>query len=140
MCSADPATCTVHSLPEGTPTWWFFKDKFDLDDLENGLNKRGLREGELLEVVKNDKDRLLNIVSQTPLSLLNPEAEATAVKEEEDSQKTSLRHKEKKGKYKYDDAYLGYSPQLKPQTILETALLDNILDMEEKIHSGNLGK
>lgn len=57
MCTADPASCTVHSLPDDVPTWSFFYDKFDLEELGNNLNKRGIREGELLQVVKNDKDR-----------------------------------------------------------------------------------
>lgn len=138
MCTADPSTCTVHSLPRDAPTWSFFYDKFDLEDLENNLNKRGIRESELLQVIKNDKDRLLNIMSQTPVSTLNPDA---VIKDREEDQKTGTRNSNaKKGKDRYEDANLGYPTEMLPEEVLENALLDNILEMEEKIYAGNLGK
>ncbi|KAJ8934181.1 hypothetical protein NQ314_013535 [Rhamnusium bicolor] len=72
MCSTDPTTCVVHSRTGSNTKWFFFHDKQQLEDLEVSLNKRGIREGELLHIVKNDKDRLINVIAQTPANLLNP--------------------------------------------------------------------
>lgn len=140
MCTADSATCPVHSQPaDGTPTWAFFYDKFDLDQLENNLNKRGIREGELLQVVKNDKDRLSSVMSQTPFAVLNPNVEI--VKDNDEEQRLASRNMNaKKAKDRYEDANLGYPTEMVPEEVLENALLDNILEMEEKIYAGNLGK
>ncbi|KAJ8924480.1 hypothetical protein NQ315_007277 [Exocentrus adspersus] len=132
MCSADPATCVVHSTDSNKPRWSFFYSKEQLEALEDSLNKRGIRENELLHVIINDKDRLVNIVTQTPVNILNPDVE---VGDEDQRPSRNTR----KGKDRYDDANLGYGPDMSPEEVLENALVDNILEMEEKIYAGNLG-
>lgn len=131
MCSADPTTCIVHSTDLNKTRWFFFHSKDQLDAFETSLNRRGVRESELLHVIRNDKDRLTNIIAQTPVSILNPEVE---IEEEQKPSKNT-----KKGKDRYEDANLGYGSDMSPEEVLENALTDNILEMEEKIYAGNLG-
>ena len=40
---------------------------------------------------------------------------------------------------RYEDANLGYSPDIKSEEVLENALIENVLEMEEKISAGALG-
>ncbi|XP_018577816.1 bromodomain adjacent to zinc finger domain protein 1A isoform X2 [Anoplophora glabripennis] len=131
MCSADPTTCIVHSTDLNRNRWFFFHSKEQLEALEISLNKRGVRESELLHVIINDKDRLMNVITQTPVSVLNPDVE---IDEEQKPLKNA-----KKGKDRYEDANLGYGSEMAPEEVLENALVDNILEMEEKIYAGNLG-
>nr|XP_023021015.1 bromodomain adjacent to zinc finger domain protein 1A [Leptinotarsa decemlineata] len=131
MCSTDPKTCKIHCVAADKTKWSFIHDEFQLEELERGLNKRGLREGELLHVIKNDRIRLSNVIAQTPVNYLNPDVEIA-----DDEEK---RTKNKKVKDKYEDANLGYASTMAPEEVLENALLDNILEMEEKIYAGSLG-
>lgn len=132
MCSATPSTCVVHSTDSNRTRWFFFHSKEQLEALEANLNKRGIRESELLHVITNDKDRLMNVIAQTPVSVLNPDVEVSG--EDQRPQRST-----KKGKDRYEDANLGYGSDMSPEEVLENALIDNILEMEEKIYAGNLG-
>lgn len=132
MCSATPSTCVVHSTDSNRTRWFFFHNKEQLEALEANLNKRGIRESELLHVITNDKDRLMNVIAQTPVSVLNPDVEVSG--EDQRPQRST-----KKGKDRYEDANLGYGSDMSPEEVLENALIDNILEMEEKIYAGNLG-
>ncbi|KAJ8981349.1 hypothetical protein NQ317_002886 [Molorchus minor] len=131
MCSADPSICVVHSTNTKKVKWSFLHDKQQFEELEKSLNKRGLRENEILNIMKNDRDRLMNVIAQTPVNLLNPDIEVS----EEDQKPKNLR----KGKDRYEDANLGYPMTVSPEEVLENALIDNILEMEEKIYAGSLG-
>ncbi|CAH1169684.1 unnamed protein product [Phaedon cochleariae] len=136
MCSTNSTTCKVHSSSIDHPRWSFFHDEYSLEELSGALNPRGRREGELLRTLKNDDDRLRRVVQHTPVRGLNGEVEI-AVKEEDDQKPVSRNNK--KGKDRYEDANLGYPPSVPPEGALESALLDNLLEMEEKIYGGGLG-
>lgn len=133
MCTTDPQTCRVHSTTVSRVRWSFVQDEIQLGELENGLNNRGLREAELLQAIQNDRERLENVISQTPANVLNPSIEVKV----DDDQK--LTRNIKKQKDRYEDSNLGYPPTMSPEEVLENALLDNILEMEEKIFAGSLG-
>lgn len=75
MCTTDPQTCRVHSTTVSRVRWSFVQDEIQLGELENGLNNRGLREAELLQAIQNDRERLENVISQTPANVLNPSIE-----------------------------------------------------------------
>nr|CAH7768363.1 unnamed protein product [Callosobruchus chinensis] len=136
MCNTDPETCIVHSTKLKRPRWAFFSDKQQLEDLEKSLNPRGERECDLLNMIKNNKDRLIAVIEDTPTTTLHPSTNAQS-EEEEQEQKS---RKAKRGKNKYEDVNLGYPVDMNPQQVLENSLVDNILELEEKMSAGGLGK
>lgn len=133
MCSANPADCIVHSTSVKRCLWSFIHDQHQIDELISSLNKRGIRESELQQVVKNDYESLIDIVLQTPVTQLNPKVQV-----EETTEQRMLKVK-KSGKSKYNDANLGFPTEMDVTEVLHTTLIDYILEMEEKIHAGNLG-
>ncbi|CAG9857878.1 unnamed protein product [Phyllotreta striolata] len=135
MCTADPGDCPVHSCNDSSTKWWFISDEHHVQELENSLNKRGVREGELLQAIKDDKAHLTSIVAQTPVNLLNPDVVVDVKIDEEQA----LGRRSKRGKDRYEDSNLGYPASMPSEEVLENALLDNVLEMEEKIYAGNLG-
>ncbi|KRT79800.1 hypothetical protein AMK59_7599, partial [Oryctes borbonicus] len=94
----------------------------------NSLNKRGLRESELLHSLQANHANLVKTVSHTPDFLLNPDID--------DLKNTKP---VKKWKARYDDANFGHSISTDPVEVLRSTLIENILEMEEKISAGNLG-
>lgn len=131
MCSANPQNCIVHSDSKKTQRWFYLHDQHQIDELINSLNKRGIREEELIRVLQDEKDLLQDIVQKTPIVQLNP-----IISDEFVDQKQKLR---KPVKSRYEDANLGYPADSDLSEILESTLVDYILEMEEKIFAGNLG-
>lgn len=131
MCTANPLNCPVHSTSIERTKWSFIYDELQLAEVEDSLNKRGIREGELLQAIQNDKERLGNIISQMPGKSLNPNVEM--------KEATVFTRNDKKIKDRYEDSNLGYPSTMTPDEVLENALIDNILEMEEKIFAGSLG-
>lgn len=129
MCSADPDNCLVHSNKRDNHSWQFIQNEEQLDKLLNSLNKRGVRESELLSTLQNNRATLLRSISSTPSYMLTPE-----VVEEDVKNKPA-----KKWKTRYDEANFGYSISTDPIEVLRGTLIENILEMEEKISAGNLG-
>lgn len=131
MCSADPQNCIVHSKNKSRQRWLYLHDQHQIDELINSLNKRGSREEELMRTLQNEKDHLIDIVQKTPVAQLNP-----LVSDEVVDQKQKLR---KPAKSRYDDANLGFPADTALSDILESTLVDYILEMEEKLFAGSLG-
>ncbi|CAH1959185.1 unnamed protein product [Acanthoscelides obtectus] len=138
MCNTDPETCKVHSDKVKRPKWLFIHDKNQLEEFENTLNPRGEREGELLSMIKNNKERLMALIEETPVTTLNPNVKVPQSEDEDQEQKS--KKTSKRGKNKYEDVNLGYPVDMNPQKVLENALVDNILELEEKMSAGGLGK
>ncbi|CAH1123750.1 unnamed protein product [Ceutorhynchus assimilis] len=133
LCTADPTNCPVHNVNfKPKQTWSFFHEKEQLEQLINSLNKRGIRESELRETLTSDEDGLTSLIAKTPVSILNPDI---VVKQEEAEENRPLRKK----KDKYEEANLGYPSEMSSEEVLESALIENILELEEKINSGGLG-
>lgn len=128
MCSADPDTCVVHSANRNNHSWKFIQNEEQLDELINSLNKRGIRESELLNFLQTNHNSLLKSISNTPDYLLNSDID--------DSKKIKPI---KKWKNRYDDANFGYPISTDPVQVLRATLIEIILEMEEKISAGNLG-
>lgn len=133
VCSADPSDCIIHSVTAKKCLWSFINDPQQIDQLISSLNKRGIRESELQQMLQNDYDSLVDIVVQTPVSQLNP-----GVHVEETTEQKMLKLK-KSGKSKYDDANLGFPTEMDITDVLHVTLIDYVLEMEEKIFAGNLG-
>lgn len=80
------------------------------------------------------QDTLHEMVVQTPISQLNPDVELP------DEVPRLKQQAAKRARAKYDeDANLGYPPDMPTCDVLQLNLIDNILDMEEKVFMGNLG-
>lgn len=77
---------------------------------------------------------LSEIVVHTPLNQLNPDVELP-------EEVPRLKHQaSKRARAKYDEEpNLGYPPDMNTCQVLQLHLLDNILEMEEKMFMGNLG-
>lgn len=133
MCSADTRSCIVHSSAVSRNRWFYIHDQYQIEQLVNALNKRGIREGELSQVLQNDKGSLVDVILKTPVTQLNPR-----IQMDESAEQKSLKLK-KSGKSKYDDANLGFPPETDLDEVLHLTLVDYILEMEEKISAGNLG-
>lgn len=131
MCSANPQNCIVHSTSKRTQRWLYLHDQHQIDELINSLNKRGIREQELSQTLQDEKDLLVDIIQKTPVAQLNP-----LVSDEFVDQKLKLR---KPAKSRYEDANLGYPADMELSEVLESTLVDYILDLEEKIFAGNVG-
>lgn len=131
MCSANPQNCIVHSDSKKTQRWLYFHDQHQIDELINSLNKRGAREEELIRTLQDEKDLLIDIIQKTPVVQLNP-----LISDEVIDQKQKLR---KPTKSRYEDANLGFPADANLSEILESTLIDYILEMEEKLFAGNLG-
>ncbi|XP_066257550.1 bromodomain adjacent to zinc finger domain protein 1A isoform X2 [Euwallacea similis] len=136
LCTADPQTCPVHTEISERETWAFFHEKEQIGNLIKALNTRGLREGKLKELLEREEDQLEKLVLKTPVGLLNP---TVVIKTEEVSEKPVRLNGANKKKDRYEDANLGYPPNMDSEEVLENALIENILEMEEKIHGGSLG-
>lgn len=131
MCSANPQTCIVHSKNNKKQRWLYLHDQHQIDELINSLNKRGCREEELIRILQNEKDLLIDIIQKTPVGQLNP-----VVSDETVDQQQKLR---KATKSRYEDANLGFPTNTDLSEILESTVVDYILEMEEKLFAGNLG-
>lgn len=123
LCSADPEKCIVHSKSRKRLKWAYYEKPEEIEALCNSLNNRGIRESELKQVINHDKDYLVSLVSKTPFNILYSEEDTRVGR----------------NSTKYKNAYLGYSPSLSIMDILQSALVDVILELEEKIYEGNLG-
>lgn len=114
--------------------WAFFTAEEDIECLINSLNSRGFRESMLKSAIIDNKNKLLEVVTEVPVELLNiPEEE---MKENSVMMSPKVRTKEwrqgnksVKGQVKNDSAGEG----------LELNLRELLLDLEERIHVGGLG-
>lgn len=136
MCTADPMNCPVHKVPSNRQKWSFFHEKEQLEDLIKVLNKRGYRESELKDSLKCDEEKLFTLIAKTPVNLLNPEI---PIKIDETEERPVRANGSNKKKDRYEDANLGYPAEMKSEEVLDRALVENILEMEEKITAGALG-
>ncbi|XP_019767062.2 bromodomain adjacent to zinc finger domain protein 1A isoform X2 [Dendroctonus ponderosae] len=137
LCTANPANCPVHTKTATKHTWAFFHQYEQLQDLINALNKRGYREGELKETLKSDYNDLVRVINRTPVGSLNPKME---IKQEtpDDDKPVRLNGSFKK-KDRCVDANMGYPTEMSSDEVQENVLIENILEMEEKIKVGFLG-
>lgn len=139
LCTTNAVTCPVHNDNFSSSRWFFLYKKEQLEDLIDALNKRGIREGELKDFLVYEKDHLINLLYKTPISLLNPEVEISEEEKEERESRHNRPNGSTKKKDRYEDANLGYPLELKSEEVLENVLIENVLEMEEKVTAGGLG-
>lgn len=132
VCSGDPETCVVHSTTAANQKWAFFYNREQITNIIGSLNVRGIRESDLKQTITNEQENLSSLVNATPATQLNP-----CITETDVDQK--LRPKRQTGKPKYEDTNLGYPIEMNTASVLQFALVDNILELEEKLYAGSLG-
>ncbi|KAF5275381.1 hypothetical protein FQA39_LY06838 [Lamprigera yunnana] len=132
MCNAHPEKCVVHSVNR-KQNWAFYYEEKHVDDLTKSLNDRGIRENELKQVLLNDKDELSGYLCRTPINMLSPDFQYAVAESDQ-----SLRSR-KIVKSKYEESNFGFPNDENSNKVLQSVLIENILDLEENIHSGNIG-
>lgn len=131
LCSSDFYTCIVHNPKLSENKWSFYHDTKTFNNVVDNLNRRGIREGQLAEILSFARESIERLILETPKSALNRELPIT----EEGEAKRSKKNQ----KSKYENANLGYPTDMEPEEVLHTVLVENILAMEDKIFAGNLG-
>ncbi|XP_044747001.1 bromodomain adjacent to zinc finger domain protein 1A isoform X2 [Coccinella septempunctata] len=127
LCSADPQTCSVHSEKREQYKWRLLSQPESLDELMSALNKRGIREGELIDTLQMDKEQLEYFISKTP-------ADVWCKEEDIDPQIIA------KTKKTYIEANFGFPAGTPIDEILQNTLTDEILELDEKVFTGSLGQ
>lgn len=134
-CTANSLPCPVHSTA-GKPDWSFFYTPEELNNLISKLNKRGIRESELKQMLESDREPLENMLLEVNPTKLNTTLD---VQVDESVTEKPLSKKVQNMYAKYEDSNLGYPSDVEFSDILHYTLIDNILEMEEKITAGCLG-
>lgn len=126
MCTADNSACKVHGNVDKV-RWSFFYKRDEVDALISSLNKRGARERYLLNNLKQWKELIYDRIDNCPLEKLSKELKAGI----------TLRPKMK---YNENDTMLNYPIGTEPSVILKNSLVEFIIDLQERISNGALGK
>ncbi|XP_076392535.1 ATP-dependent chromatin assembly factor large subunit isoform X2 [Megachile rotundata] len=127
-CTGDKE-CPVHCKRLG-PKWSFYGKPEDIETLVNGLNKRGIREGELRNNILQEMTSLMSVIEECPRHKLNPEVFSEPIK-------VPINKTTKKNKY--ENANLNFPSETSVDDVLELTLRDYILDFEDKMKSACLG-
>ena len=121
LCLADTENCPVHSTILPKTHWSYYSTIEDLDTLIESLNPRGIRECDLREKLEAERDKHARNLRKFDIEdkLTQPDAKvALAMGNEVDDEK---------------DVKNSVS------SIIDLALRDQILELEEKIYLGTLG-
>ncbi|XP_023228451.1 bromodomain adjacent to zinc finger domain protein 1A-like, partial [Centruroides sculpturatus] len=132
VCTACSLTCPVHGKTVQRTAWSFYHKTEDLDQLIAALNTRGFRERNLRNELINNKINIQKSLEKCPVHLLNNESiEYYQYKERRKSQRQGNKSQSNKPSQ--------YACML-PEEALEMVLTDAILEMEDNLHAGYLGK
>uniref|UniRef100_A0A2P2HYB3 Bromodomain adjacent to zinc finger domain protein 1A n=1 Tax=Hirondellea gigas TaxID=1518452 RepID=A0A2P2HYB3_9CRUS len=134
LCIAEPKTCPVHNVNTTRPKWFFYHKEEDIISIINGLNDRGERESALKENLTFYASKIENTVRNCPVYILNPTEDC----DQESHVRKSRRTGGKKGGD--SDTNLNFPLGTPIDHILEVTLRDMILEVEEKLHVGVLGR
>lgn len=133
-CLASGEECPVHSLILPRTHWAFYSTVGEVDSLVAGLNPRGVREGELREQLLNQRERIERKMRKVQVGVLH-RSEEDAARLEETMAAEVERRRAKAAAVEALAAPLG-TPM---QELMELALRDQVLELEEKIFVGALG-
>ncbi|XP_050076541.1 bromodomain adjacent to zinc finger domain protein 1A-like [Anopheles maculipalpis] len=131
MCTAQPDDCVVHTEKHPqTVCWGYYASAEELDALIRSLNVRGVREKQLREVLECERDLILTHIEKCPTDKLSVDASNRAAIL---SDIAGRNHK------RYDAPNFNCEPGTEPNEILETVLVEHLLELEAKITVGYLG-
>merc|ERR1711899_703883 len=133
-CLANSPDCPVHSVTLPRIHWAFYSSAQEVDELVNSLNPRGDREGELRDRLVAQRERIERRMKKCQVSVLSRSQEdceqlGASMEAEE------VKRRNKAAPVNGSALPLGTSMQ----DIMELALRDQILELEEKIFVGALG-
>lgn len=134
-CLANGVDCPVHSDILPRATWAFYSTMEEVDELVEGLNTRGIREGELKEKLLAERERIENRVKKIKVDQLVVGEEE--VEELEKGQLQKVQDRRDKASKNAGTESVPMGTHL--QDVVELSLRDQILELEEKIWVGTLG-
>merc|ERR1712106_1006757 len=134
-CLANGEECPVHSNILPRAHWAFYSTMEEIDDLVEGLNPRGIREGELKDKLLLERERIDQRVKKCKVDQLVVSEEEVDKLEKCQLQGVQDRRDKTSKSTGVDSVPLG--TQL--QGVVELSLRDQILELEEKIWVGTLG-
>ncbi|XP_043511870.1 bromodomain adjacent to zinc finger domain protein 1A isoform X2 [Frieseomelitta varia] len=127
-CTGDKE-CPVH-CKRSELKWSFYGKQEDIEVLVNGLNKRGIREGELRNNITQEMTSIMSVIEECPRHKLNPEVFSEPIK---------VHPNKISKKNRYENANLNFPPEVPVDVVLELTLRDYILDFEDRVKGGGLG-
>merc|ERR1719225_1318314 len=133
-CLANSPDCPVHSVTLPRIHWAFYSSAQEVDELVNSLNPRGDREGELRDRLVAQRERIERRMKKCQVSVLSrsqQDCEQLGASMEAEE----VKRRNKAAPVNGSALPLGTSMQ----DIMELALRDQILELEEKIFVGALG-
>merc|ERR1719318_1737427 len=134
-CLANGVDCPVHSDILPRATWAFYSTMEEVDELVEGLNTRGIREGELKEKLLAERERIENRVKKIKVDQLVVDEEE--VEELRKGQLQQVQDRRDKASKQAGTESVPMGSNL--QEVVEVSLRDQILELEEKIWVGTLG-
>jgi len=134
-CLANGEECPVHSNILPRAHWAFYSTMEEIDELVEGLNPRGIREGELKDKLLVERERIDQRVKKCKVDQLVVSEEEVEKLEKCQLQGVQDRRDKTSKSTGLDSVPLG--TQL--QGVVELSLRDQILELEEKIWVGTLG-
>jgi len=129
-CLATGAECPVHSSILPRAHWAFYSTVEEIDGLVEGLNSRGIREGELKDKIVTERERIESRVRKCKVDQL-----VVSKDETETLEKNQLDQVQARRDKNNQASPLGTSLQ----EVVDLSLRDQILELEEKIWVGSLG-
>jgi len=134
-CLANGPDCPVHSNILPRTHWAFYSTVQEIDDLVEGLNPRGIREGELKEKILLERERIDGRVKKCKVDQL-----VISKEEEEKLEASQLQQVQDRREKASKSAWVEAVPVgTDLQEVMETNLRDQILELEERIWVGTMG-
>merc|ERR1719233_1943561 len=134
-CLANGPDCPVHSNILPRTHWAFYSTVQEIDDLVEGLNPRGIREGELKEKILLERERIDGRVKKCKADQL-----VISKEEEEKLEASQLQQVQDRREKASKSAWVEAVPVgTDLQEVMETNLRDQILELEERIWVGTMG-
>lgn len=131
MCTGDYDTCRVHNVNDKERvTWTFLHTEEEINALIDSLNPRGYREKMLKEQLESQRELILYHTKKCPVDKLQVDAETIEQRIEQ-----IINDKSKA----YSNANLNYPKGTNISDILLTDIRSNILELEFKVTTGQLG-
>lgn len=125
LCSGTTSTCPAHSMHHSRPKWSYYSTDEHLEKLIKSLNVRGMREGDLRDNLLLHKEKILTSLAEVSTFAFD----CTPTREDTTSDiKKALKRN------------LNFPPGTPLDHILKVTLRDMILETEEKIDNGMLGR
>lgn len=126
VCLTDAENCQVHSTILPKTHWAYYGSVEELDELIDTLNPRGIRESDLKDKLTTEHDRLTKSIRRLSKDML-------------EDRLNGQQAGDNKIKPKVEDDDDDDNKTSSVSYVLDLALRDQILEMEEKIFHGTLG-